>query len=108
MYACFYIIAGFACVCLCSVIGICHFNIYMTDVGVMHEAGYVFFSLSGAPGTTSHLDYYILSIFHYFGSPLSTLIFDLMRNLHINNAYINIYSITFRLFASGEDLLNSR
>ena len=28
----------------------------------MHEAGYVF-SLSGAPSTTSHIEYYLLSIF---------------------------------------------
>ena len=36
-------------------------------------------TLSGAPSTSSHLDiiylaildYYIMSIFHYFGSPLS-------------------------------------
>ena len=29
------------------------------------------FTLSGAPRTTSHLDDYILSIFHYLESPLS-------------------------------------
>ena len=60
------------------------------------------FTLSGAPSTTSHLDYlnlsnldyYILSIFHHLGSPLSyrTLIFDLMRNLYIYNACIYIHS----------------
>ena len=42
-------------------------------------------TLSGAHSTTSHLDIYILSIFHYLGSHLGyyecTLMFDLMRNL---------------------------
>ena len=47
---------------------ICHFNILLTDAGVMHEAGLC--TLSGAPTTISHLDIYILSIFHYLGSPL--------------------------------------
>ena len=29
-------------VCVCgSVLVICHFNIYLTEVGVVHEAGYV-------------------------------------------------------------------
>ena len=41
------------------------------------------------------LDYYILSIFHNLGSPLSyhTLIFDLMssRNMYLYNAYIYTY-----------------
>ena len=42
------------------------------------------------------LDYYILSIFHYLGSPLNnyhTLIFDLMssRNMYLYNAYIYAY-----------------
>ena len=50
-------------------------------------------TLSGAPSTT--LDYYILSIFHYLGSPLSyhMLIFDLMssRNMYLYNAYIYTY-----------------
>ena len=60
------------------------------------------FTLSGAPSPTSHLDiihlslldYYILSVFHYYiRSPLSNriLIFYLMRNLYLYNA--NIYSI---------------
>ena len=70
---------------------ICHFNIQLTEAGVMHDAGYV--TLSGAPSTT--LDYNILSIFHYLGSPLSyrTLVFDLMRNLYIYNTCIYIFSI---------------
>ena len=44
----------------------------------------------------SILDYHILSMFHYFGSPLSyhTLIFDLMRNMYIYNACISIHSIS--------------
>ena len=41
------------------------------------------------------LDYYILSIFHNLGSPLSyhTLIFHLMssRIMYLNNAYIYTY-----------------
>ena len=36
---------------------ICHFNILLTDAGVMHEAGLC--TLSGAPTTISHLDIYI-------------------------------------------------
>ena len=52
-----------------SVLVICQYNIYLTDVGVMHEAGYVI--LSAAPSTISHLDNNILFIFHYLGSPLS-------------------------------------
>ena len=61
-------------------------------------------TLSGAPSTTSligyyhlsvFLDYYILSIFHNLGSPLSyhTLNFDLMssRNMYLYNAYIYTY-----------------
>ena len=41
------------------------------------------------------LDINILSILHYFGSPLGfcTLIFDLMRNLYSYNACIYIHSI---------------
>ena len=62
-------------------------------------------TLSGAPSTTSHfghiicpfLDYYILTIFHNLGSPLSyhTLIFDLMssRNIDLYSAYIYTYII---------------
>ena len=58
------------------------------------------FTLSGAPGTTSHFGYYtsvnfgllhlVYIIFHILGSPLSyhTLISDLMWNLHIHNACI--------------------
>ena len=50
-------------------------------------------TLSGEPSTTSHSDIYILSIFHYLGSPLNcTLIFDLMRNLYIHDACIYIRS----------------
>ena len=59
-------------------------------------------TLSGAPSTTlsviiicPFLDYYILSIFHYLGSPLSyhMLIVDLMslRNMYLYNAYIYTY-----------------
>ena len=48
---------------------------------------------SEAPSATSHLDIYNLSIFHYLGSPLGALIFDLMRNLCIYKACIYIYSI---------------
>ena len=69
---------------------------HLMDRGVCHAWG--MFILSGAPSTTSHLDilnmsildYYILSIFHYLRSPLCyhTLIFDLMRNLYLYNAYI--------------------
>ena len=61
-------------------------------------------TLSGAPSTTSYLDiihlsileYYILSIFHYLGSPLYylTSISDLTRNFYRYNAYI--YSIPSR------------
>ena len=42
------------------------------------------------------LDINILSILHYLGSPLGfcTLIFDLMRNLHIYNACIYIHYIS--------------
>ena len=59
------------------------------------------FTIYGAPSTTSHwdilnmsnLDYFILSIFHNLGTPLSyrTLIFDLMMSLYIYNAYIYTY-----------------
>ena len=49
------------------------------------------------------LDYNILSIFHYLGSPLSfrTLIFDLMRNFYIYNAciYSLYHYILLTLFA---------
>ena len=45
------------------------------------------------------LDYYILSIFHSLGSPLSyhTLIFDLMssRNMYLYNAYIYTYILFY-------------
>ena len=45
------------------------------------------------------LDYYILSIFHYLGSPLSyhTLNFELMssRNIYLYNAYIYSILITW-------------
>ena len=51
-------------------------------------------TLSEAPSTTSHLDIYILSIFHYLGCSLNcTLIFDLMRNLYTYNVYIYIHSM---------------
>ena len=56
------------------------------------------FTLSGASSTTSYLyilhlsilDYYIVSIFHHLGSPLSyrMLIVDVMRNLYLYNADI--------------------
>ena len=36
---------------------ISQYKIYLTEAGVMHEAGYV--TLSGAPSTTSHLNIYI-------------------------------------------------
>ena len=56
------------------------------------------FTLSGAPSTTSHLDIYILFIFHYLGSPLNcTAIYDLMRNLFIYNACIYIHLMFYRL-----------
>ena len=64
----------------------------------MHEAGYVDYleHLVLLPKSDiiicPFLDYYILSIFHNFGSPLSyhKLIFDLMssRNIYLYNAYI--------------------
>ena len=60
------------------------------------------FTLSGAPSTIldyihlSILDYNVLSIFHYLGSPLSycTLISNLMRNF-IMHAYIFILYYMF-------------
>ena len=85
----------------CSVIVICHFNIELTEAGVMHEAGYVDYLEHLVPLPLldiiicPFLDYYILSIFHNLGSPLSyhTLIFDLMssRNMYLYNAYIYTY-----------------
>ena len=67
----------------------------------MHEAGYVDYLEHLVPLPLldiiicPYLDYYILSIFHYLGSPLSyhTLIFDLMssRNMYLYNAYIYTY-----------------
>ena len=44
----------------CSVIVICHFNIELTEAGVMHEG---MSTLSGAPSTTSLIGYYHLSVF---------------------------------------------
>ena len=37
----FYILTGFEFIFFCSVIVICHFNMELTEAGVMHEAGYV-------------------------------------------------------------------
>ena len=37
----FYILTGLNLYTFCSVIVICHFNIELTEAGVMHEAGYV-------------------------------------------------------------------
>ena len=67
-----------------------HFNIKVTNKGVMHEVGYV--TLSGAPSTTSHLDILICP-FHYSRSPLSycTLMCDLIMNLYTCNAYIMFF-----------------
>ena len=72
----------------------------------MHEAGYVdsldhlvqlpLLDIIICP----YLDYYILSIFHYLGSPLKydTLIFDLMssRNMYLYNAYIYTHILYVR------------
>ena len=61
------------------------------------------------------LDYYILSIFHNLGSPLSfhTFIFDLMssRKMYLYNAYIYTYilfKITFSLFAKKMVCINGK
>ena len=43
---------------------ICHFNILLSCM----RKGML--TISGIPSTTSHLDIYILSIFHNLGSPL--------------------------------------
>ena len=73
-----------------SVLVNCHFNILLTAVGVMHEAGRVCLlyleHIVGLPLPImdiihlSILDYNNLSIFHYLGSHLSyrTLTFNLM------------------------------
>ena len=63
---------------------ICHFNMYLTEAGVMRKGGYVCFPFG----------YLHLSIFRYLESPLSscTLNFDLMKNLYIYNAYISFFS----------------
>ena len=76
------------------------------------------FILSGTPSTTCHLDNYILSFFHYLGSPLSycTLIFDLMRNLYIHKAYIILFdfieyfhhhTMRLRIQSWGKNILNN-
>ena len=41
MYVCFYIDNRFCIQLICSVLVICHFNIKLTEAGVIHEAGYV-------------------------------------------------------------------
>ena len=63
----------------------------------------VMLTISGAPLPIldiihlSYLNNYILSIFHYLGSPLSyrTLIFDLMRFLCHNNGYVYTYIYSY-------------
>ena len=79
-------------------------NLYSTDI---NDVCYLWcmicmrqgmFTLSGAHSTITHygyytsvhLDYYILSIFHYLGSLLTyrTLIFDLMEELIYNKIYV--------------------
>ena len=88
----------------------------------MHEAGYVDYleHLVQLPLLDiiicPFLDYYILSIFHNLGSPLSyhTLIFDLMssRNMYLYNAYIYTYillqaKVKYRNEPKNEDLSRS-
>ena len=56
--------------------------------------------------STKFLDYYLLSIFHDLGSPLSypTLTFDLMssRNMYLYNTYIYTY-----ILLNGGELISS-
>ena len=41
MYICFYILTDFVFIYLLVPCKSCHYNILLTEVGVMHEAGYV-------------------------------------------------------------------
>ena len=71
----------------CSMRFICQFNSYLTEAGDMHEAGY--FTLSVAPGSTSHQNIYncsfliVLEVLLYFviGNACG---FWLMRNLYVH------------------------
>ena len=77
----------------------------------MHEAGYVDYleHLVSLPILDiircPYLDYYIVSIFHYLGSPLNyhTLIFDLVSwmNMYLYNAYIYKYILLYQTHASN-------
>ena len=80
----------------------------------MHEAGYVDSYLEHLVPLPKldiiicpFLDYYILSIFHNLGSPLSyhTLIFYLMssRNIYLYNAYILFKSSAYGVFPINPD-----
>ena len=93
MYIYFYIITDFVFIFQLVPCKSCHFNNLLAEAGVMHEAGYVDYLEHLVP--LLKLDINILSILHYLGSPLGfcTLIFDLMRNLHIYNACTYIHSI---------------
>ena len=80
----------------------------------MHEAGYVDYLEHLVPLPLLDIiicplsDYYILSIIHNLGSPLSyhTLIFDLMssRNMYLYNAYIYTYILIMCTICLLEDM----
>ena len=102
---CIYIFFG-------SVLVICHF-----DRGGCHAWGRVYLLYLGHLIPLSILEiihlsisnYYILSIFHYLGSPLSycTLIVDLMRNFYIYNACIYSFYCALRGFYASVVFRNS-
>ena len=87
---------------LCSVIEIfANDKIFLTAAGAMHEAGYVYSYLE-------HLQYQFPFEYNIYtctcyliGCPLGkcTWMFDCMRNLYINNAYITLFSFNCNMFS---------
>ena len=80
---------------VCSELDIYNYNKYLIEVGVMHEAEYVF---SGTPSTLPHMDIFTSVQFLIYGiSPLNNAHMTILPHGKLTyvyncNAYITIFS----------------